>query len=111
MLEGVWVLKCRFCNCEGEFYSLLLVVVQLDEDVVVAVELPWGRAHAAASAVQSTDACEFTHVTIFVLISLETELFKLCGKWKKLQVGVYVHVLPSYALRQHRRVNLFGFVG
>ena len=89
---------------------LLLIVVQFD-CVVGEVELPCGHAHAAASAVHSTDAWELTQVAIFALISLLTEFFRLCGKWKKLQVGVYVHVLPSYTLLQHRRVNLFGFVG
>ena len=89
----------------------MLIIVQFDCVVVVVVEIPCGRARAAASAVHSTDAWELTQVTIFALISLLTEFFRLCGKWKKLHVGVYVHALPSYALRQQRRVNLFGFVG
>jgi ABC-type arginine/histidine transport system permease subunit len=112
MLEEAWVLNCEFCDFEGEFfYSLLLIIVQLDVGAVVAVELPCGRSHAKASVVHSTDACEFTHATIFALIPLLTELFRICGNWKKLNVGVYVHVLPSYVLWQQRRVNLFGFVG
>lgn len=74
-------------------------------------ELPAGGvAQAAASGVHSTAAWEFTHVTIFALISLLTELVRLLGKWKKLQIGC-VHVLPSYALLQHMRVNLFGLDG
>ena len=79
---------------------------------VDCVELPAaGVAHAAASCVHSSAAAwEFTHATIFVLISVLTELLRLFGKWKKLHVG-YVHVFPSYTLRQHKRVNLFGRVG
>ena len=105
--------KLQIFDFEGEsFYLLLLIIVQFDCVVVGDVELPCGQAHAAASAVQSTDVWESTHqVTILAFISLLTEFFRLCGKWKKLHVGVYMQVLPSYALRQQRRVNLFGFVG
>ena len=90
---------------------LLLIIVQFVWDDVLVFELPCGLAHIAASAVHSTDAWDFTLVTIFSYISLLTELFRLCGKWKKLHVSMYMHVLPLYALRQQRRVNLFGFVG
>ncbi len=56
---------------------------------VDCVELPAaGVAHAAASCVHSTAAWECTHATIFVLISVLTELLRLFGKWKKLHVDM-----------------------
>ena len=70
----------------------------------------WGLAHASASGSHSTSGWVLTHATILVLISFETELVSVSGKWKKLQ-GLYVHVLSSYDARQQRRVNLLGRVG
>lgn len=75
-----------------------------------AGELPAGVAHTAASGVHSTAVWDWTHFTILALMSLLTEFVRLLGKWKKLQFGK-VHVFPSYALRQHIRVNLFGLDG
>ena len=74
------------------------------------VELPCGITHAAASGSRSTSGWVLTHATILLLISFETELLSVSGKWKKLQ-GLYVHVLSSYDARQQRRVNLLGRVG
>lgn len=76
---------------------------------VVLFELPWGVAHVDPMSVHSTFAWVATHVTSFALRSGLT-VARFAGKWKNLQLW-NVHVLPSYALRQHNTVKLFGFIG